>query len=317
MIKDYCMGKYSPQKNVYYLSISACQKAIRRNNPGKACLFGEIAWRIDKQAFIQRLATMMYEESGADPYVMQKWANFRHDPKDFTKIADLLTPACNGKHSRSSVTLKMFFGRNRILTAKSKEILEYANGCIPHLVVDYQKYGFPECYNEILDADEEWIIDVAEQWSHKDREKMFETVPYLLSRNAVYETFPDKYYPDEDWNGFPLYGADQHTSLGKFAVRTTLKQLKYPENPDFTKALVFKYEGCAMVNKIELTGLLDARSQSKTEENKLDVNYSFKEKEHGWFTEVFQPKLNEIRRWVLETAQEDTGFLLKNMIESN
>jgi len=214
-------------QTVYYVSISALQKCVRRGDKQGALNFAKICWRMEPYRLFSRLFTILYEDCGRDLSALLTFYKYRGGYSNFENIIPLILAMVDAKKSREACLLSYVMRG----TGDQSRLDGYAGtpfaGMIElcktwpqrqFLTYDLWDYGVGDCNFD-------WTIELAERASKWDREMFCIGSPYWFQKGVFEEgRVYDECEPLIKYDGWlPLESLDAHTRPGKVVFGTYLK----------------------------------------------------------------------------------------------
>ena len=304
--------------NIYYLSISAIQKCVRRGMPDEAVRFAKIAWNLDPYRMYSRFHTILFEDCAWDMELLRRFHETRFTSKDFDIMASFIRDMCKSKRAdNSTCALSLMITGNEppnenvvrhLVDNGMDELLELRN--------DWVLYRYSWYDEGRIDDDWMWLVDSCERSTKFDREKLAVCIPALVKHYGldtinsapIIDECPDTYMID-DW--FPAVAMDGHTRPGLMAMRVLFSRLDRPLPPKFDKNLVFYHEGGLRNGKVDLfTDFKDVYIQNF---QGVDLKHP---KIASFYDKFVKNPLNEVREWVVHSKMKSEFEVFKQMYDS-
>ena len=252
-------GPKKQNQTVYYLSVSAMQKCIRRGYTERAVNFAKAAYRQQPYRAFCRLWTILFEDCGTSRESLQAFRDYPIGDKTFEKLIPLIVAMSEGVKDQQAVSasdlIKGSYGSHSLPPVPLYQALK--NTEHKSLVEWYKQ--FPERGVEIFDladydSGDDWIPELCKLGAKFDRSGFSLGVGYLFGRPQTW----DSVTPDENETSltffdefFPLEALDIHTRQGQFAYSVFLKNTGWGEagfTRDSLGDILFYLEG-AIHNK--------------------------------------------------------------------
>lgn len=211
-------------KNVYYLSISGVQKAIRRGNPDLAERLAVAAWRFDPFRLWRRCFSVMLEDVAPIPEVFDWLIQNMQGSKEEGFIREWVRILAAAPKSREIGSVATVFREKevclRLMPQEMKDLYDRGLGD-----GNFGVYG--EAYPT------HWVEFASKCWQSYDWEKQALMLPVLLAHaerrgfTAEAETVDVTPCPEADEiieGVYPLAAADQHTWTGKQILESFWKK---------------------------------------------------------------------------------------------
>ena len=304
---------------VYYLSISAMQKCIRRNDAVNAIRYGWMAWSQKPELLWKRLWTVLFEDCGRNINAMKAFYTHRTGYRSFEEIGELIRTMAVGPKSKDSNSLSRLIMRKKVSPIKMARVLRKSKKhCrVLELADEWSTKRMAMYDNYEMSKGLDWVIDVAERSLTFDREYLGVGAPYFWMKGYKYTKGEpvDEVGPLTYLNGwFPLEALDQHTRPGKYAYTVFLKheRLKYMTRDTF-KQFVWFNEGYLLQSKDAYKYNFERlRFDCQTFDTESRTGACFFREDIGEYVrETILPELNKARKWVMLKSNRDDYVALK------
>jgi hypothetical protein len=234
--------------NVYYMSISAMQKCIRRSMPDEAVRFAYVAWKCNKYRLFCRLWTVLFEDCGRNELALRAMYDHMSGYQEFEPLEFLVRCMAVGPKDRSVFSLSYIIGGKSLKPIFLHSVIK--NHPVHKRVGDIVGRWHEEKTN-VFDVlpDYTWVVELAARSESWDWEKGGIATPYFFNTetyqkpreacNRVHLCEPCTLYQDF----FPLESVDCHTMPGKACCRIFTKKLPGKSAKDIENYF-FYHEGC-------------------------------------------------------------------------
>ena len=317
-LKVFEKGK-APDKNVYYVCLSAVQKCIRRCDATRAINLAKIAWRCEPFYFWRRMWVFLAEDCSRNVDALQLFYNWRTGPYDFEGMVPLIRCMADGPKDKVGPPLAAFLTHRY---CSPMQVYLHLKDDPIHIILTelmkkwpdrglsaYDKYKFV-----VGENDYSWLLELAERAEQYDRDKFCYAIPYFFMPETQRESIPPANEVSELilWNNcFPLEALDMHTRPGQAAYGTYRKRNSTYIVPNDDKTgfghWIFWNEGGAMRNRhaypYDFTRLWLSGVPTQTK-NRVASDYISSANRELLFSEVL-PEINKIRLWVIEKLYKD------------
>ena len=318
--------KAKPNQTVYYLSVSAMQKCIRRGETERAINFAKVAYRQNGYKTFGRLWTILFEDCGTSLEALKVFNNYPIGSKTFSDLIPLIKSLSNSVKDTLPVFLSSVIkGACWGVTLPPVPLYLKLKDTPFRPAIEWYKQ-WPEDKLEVfdsLDYDDElkWLPRLCKLGCKFDYSKFALGVPLLLHESGINlktSVVPNNskltYFKDF----LPLEAVDVHTRQGKFALNIFLKKVSSALPRDVIRESLFYLEGVVhnqrRVREVNLRTLL---WELVAEHSKLTFlpQLTSPEAQDFWLNNSDQ--LNSIRTWVLNTHFEDDLELLQAEYEKD
>jgi hypothetical protein len=324
---DAIESKKKVNQTVYYLSVSAMQKCIRRGETERAVNFARVAYGQQSYRAFCRLWTILFEDCGTSLEALQAFREYPIGSKEFEPLIPLVIAMAECVKDYNQVYVSDLVQGACYGKSLPPVALYHALKDTDHApLVEWYK-AWPERKLDIFDlldydSSNEWIPTLCKLGCKFDRSNFAIGVPYLLcsgvssvlrirSRDVSTTLYRDF---------FPLEAADIHTRQGKFAYSVFLKNhwkhgsIKRDEMGEF----VFYHEG--VVHDREYVRSFNLRQMvwdlvSSHEEIAYLADMFDPPQVERW--ESALPQVNKLRAWVLDNHYSEDMDIFQSEYEKD
>ena len=333
MSKDLFGDTIEPKKKkvnqtVYYLSVSAMQKCIRRGETERAVNFARVAYGQQSYRAFCRLWTILFEDCGTSLEALQAFREYPLGSKEFEPLIPLVIAMSESTKDYNQVYVSDLvqgacYGKSLSPVALYLALKDTAHAPL----VEWYK-AWPERKLDIFDlldydSSNEWIPKLCKIGCKFDRSNFAIGVPYLLCSGLSTVSSVKKVDVSTTlYRDFlPLEAADIHTRQGKFAYSVFLKNhwdKGTKINRDAMGEFVFYHEG--VVHDREYVRPFNFRQMvwdlvSSHEEIAYLADMFDPEQVERW--ESALPKVNDLRSWVLDNHYSEDMDILQSEYEKD
>lgn len=311
--------KPKPNQTVYYLSVSAMQKCIRRGDAERAVNFARVAYRQNSYKTFCRLWTILFEDCGTSIPSLEAFNKYPIGEKTFENLIPLITAMADSVKDTDTVYVSNLITGNSWNKTLQPIPLYLALKETPYSeIIEWYK-AWPERKLEVfdsLDYDDslDWLPRICKLGHKFDYSKFALGTPILIHSDVPTTVVESKLETPLYKNFLPLVSVDIHTRQGNFALNVLLKRKSSSLSKEAIKYGLFYSEGLLhdkrAIRKPLLRDILW---------NLLPVNHLKElltnEPENFWRENL--DEFNAIREWVLDTHFQDDVELLQSEYEKD
>ncbi len=213
-------------KNVYYVALSAAQKAIRQGTPERAVNWAKVAWQIDKKAMFKRMWTWFFEDCGPNLEAAQSLYSYRGGLSDFDGLMSIVALLASGPKCKDIIPLAGLLRSHKSQPIATYAALRPVAPVLAEIQKDWSAYGWDGMERTLTFKPEfDWVITFAQR-AMKFCEGGYPVGwPYLFS-----EQFCGFKAPENEIGqicliagGLPCSAIDGHTRPGMSAISTFVR----------------------------------------------------------------------------------------------
>ena len=320
-------SKPKTNQTVYYLSVSAMQKCIRRGETERAVNFAKVAYSQQSYRAFCRLWTILFEDCGTSLEALQAFRDYPIGSKEFEPLIPLVIAMAESTKDYSQVYVSDLVQGACYGKPLPPIALYHALKDTPHAqLVEWYK-SWPERKLDIFDildydSSNEWVPVLCKLGCKFDRSNFAIGVPYLLCSGLSSEfRIEQRKLSTTLYRDFlPLESVDIHTRQGKFAYSIFLKNhsgdaaLKRDVMGDF----MFYHEGVLhdreYVRPFNFRQMVWDLVSSNEELSHLSNMFDTSQVD---FWKSALPSVYELRSWVLDNHFEDDMDLMQHEYEKD
>lgn len=296
--------------NVFYLSLSAVQKCVRRGNADLAVKFARLAWKEDSWGLFRRLWTILFEDCSRDLDTLFAFHQFRGSYKDFDAFEPLIRKMAAAKKSHDAVGISWTIIKKIELPDESSGLDVGLRAALASLQEAWHDdtYHF---YDEWYEDETRWVVDLAERGKKMDFERLGIGIPFIhcpkFKEMWGLELVIDEVEGPSTMihDTIPAEAIDTHTRPGKFLLELLWKAVQSRalkvglREPDLGM-LFFMNEGGLLKNRAAYP--FDFWQHCARQRTWIKGNGK---EAVAWFHEEALPKMNDLRTWTFNGKFKD------------